>query len=317
MSRWQRLELRDPVKSFVTIFIALAAIGTARAFAADKDSGFEGTISATLTRDGTEPIHFLFTRKSNQLRIVNTTNKLEPINILDLEARKLVIVFPHNTTFVRVDLAKSEAQAERQPMPPNFPTPPAIDAPPSGALPGRAGPQPSPLPNFPSPPPMPSMPAVPSGGPPALPMPMMPPSGYGAPGMPPMPAMPGAFGVLELQKTDKTKTIQGFDCTLYTLSDRGENFEIWATDDTAFFPFRLLQRDSMSRHFGPRMLEEQWPELLQKKSLFPLEATLRMEPNGQERLSFKVDKIDNKSIDDPDALFSPPKDFYEIQMPQF
>ena len=132
-----------------------------------------------------------------------------------------------------------------------------------------------------------------------------------------MPSMPGMDRAMELKKTDKTKKIQGFDCRLYTFSDHGEDFEIWATDDSALFPFRLLQRDYMRRHFGPQMLEEQWPELLQKKSLFPLEAMLRMEPNGQERISFKVDKIEKKRIEDAVALFSPPKDFSEIKLPQF
>ena len=131
-----------------------------------------------------------------------------------------------------------------------------------------------------------------------------------------MPAMPGAFGASELKKTDQTRTIQGMECTLYTLSDHGQNFAIWATNDSVLFPFRLLQRDYMSRHFGPPMLEEQWVELLRNKSLFPLEATLRSEPGGQERLSFKVSLIERKKIENGN-LFSVPKDFYEIQPPQF
>lgn len=134
-----------------------------------------------------------------------------------------------------------------------------------------------------------------------------------------MPAMPGAFGAPELKKTDKTRKIQGFECALYTISDRGQNFEIWATNDSALFPFRLLQRDYNSRHFGPPMLEEQWVELLQKKSLFPMEAILRMEHSDQERLTFKVDKIDKKKIDPPQAgkLFQPPENYHEIQAPSF
>src|SRR5205823_7855353 len=100
---------------------------------------------------------------------------------------------------------------------------------------------------------------------------MMPPD-FGTPGMPPM---PGMFGTPELKKTNKTQKIQGFDCTLYTIGGRGENFEIWATDDSALFPFRLIEREYLGRHFGPQLLEETWPELLRNKSLFPLEATLK------------------------------------------
>lgn len=155
--------------------------------------------------------------------------------------------------------------------------------------------------------------------------------------MPMMPGMEGLGGTPELKKTDKTKKIQGFDCTLYTISDRMETFEIWATPDSTLFPFRLLERNYDNRHFGPAMLEEKWSELLQKKSLFPLEATLRMDlhpqpaslaasggkaddpgklEHGNEQLSFKVDQIEKKKIDD-DALFKPPENYQESHAPQF
>ena len=287
-----------------TFFAALWLICFAvQIHAAEPDRKFEGTVKATLTRAGTPPTEFLFTRKADQLRIEDAArNKPEPVNLVALASGKLTVIFPHNSTFVLPD----KTQPPAPPMPPNFPAPPNIPAAPIGA---RTGPA-IPPPGFPSPP---ATPAVPfggspngAGGPPALSLPMM----------PPMPAMPGAFGAPELKKTEKTRTIQGMECTLYTLSDRGQNFEIWAASDSALFPFRLLQRDSDPRRFGPPMIEEQWVELLQKKSLFPLEATLRSDPGGQERLSFKVSHIGRKKIE-PVDLFSVPKDFYEIQPPQF
>ncbi|MGZ5569234.1 MAG: hypothetical protein ACXWKG_19665, partial [Limisphaerales bacterium] len=61
--------------------------------------------------------------------------------------------------------------------------------------------------------------------------------------------------------------------------------------------------------------EETWPDLLQEKSLFPLEANLKMEPGSQERLSFKVEKIERKKIEDEKA-FQPPEKYIEIQAPQ-
>ena len=143
-------------------------------------------------------------------------------------------------------------------------------------------------------------------------------AGMGMPGMPPMP-MPGMFGSTELKKTDKTKKIQGLACALYTISSRGESFEIWATNDSALFPFQLITRDYMGRRFGPQMLEETWPELVHNKNLFPLEATLKMDPGGQERLSFKIDKIEKSEPDGRkiDAkLFQPPEKYIEIQAPQ-
>ncbi len=291
--------------------IALAltcAVSSREIPAAEKGAAFEGRVTATLTRSGAATTQFLFTRKENELRIENSGSKLEPINIVDLDAKKLTIIFPHNSTFLHVDLIRQlpdRAQPGAPPLNPNS----------GGEAAGFRGtttssptaPKMSPPPGFPTPLPIASMP----------PIPPMPSSGSGAAGMPMMPPpMPGMFGAAELKKTEKTKKIQGFDCTLYTMSDRGENFEIWATNDAALFPFRLLQRDYNVRRFGPQMIEEQWVELLQRKSLFPLEATLRSEPGGQERLSFKVSHIDRKKID-PGDLFSVPKDLYEILPPQF
>ena len=123
--------------------------------------------------------------------------------------------------------------------------------------------------------------------------------------------MPPSRKTAELKKTDKTKKIQGLDCTLYTIGERGENFEIWATNDSALFPFRLIERDFIGRRFGPQLLEETWPELLRNKSLFPLGATSKMEPGGQERLGFKIEKIEDEK------LFEPPENFIEIRAPQF
>jgi len=118
----------------------------------------------------------------------------------------------------------------------------------------------------------------------------------------------------ELKKTDQKKKIQGFDCALYTLSDRGETFEIWATNDAQLFPFRLIERDQFALKFGPQMLEEQWATLLRDKSLFPLQAALRMEGGGAAQFTFAVDKIDKKKIGD-EKLFHPPEKYLEIQTP--
>jgi hypothetical protein len=139
-----------------------------------------------------------------------------------------------------------------------------------------------------------------AGGAPAMPM------------MPPVAVMGGMGQKRELKKTDQTKKIQGYRCTLYTINDRMEKMEIWATSDASLFPFRLLQTNYHTRHFGPQMLEEQWAGLLQQQSLFPLEAVSRMGDNGPERFSFKVDKIEQKKIEDADELFKPPQNYLEI-----
>jgi hypothetical protein len=297
---------------------------------AEKDGGFEGTLIVTQTR-GDVSTHTLYVRKGDELRIENPDkSKPEPINIVHLGAKKLTIVYPHNSSFVVVDLTRTPSLAGVGDPGGQMP---GASAPvgPGSTIPATGRPAILPPPGFPSPPPMPSMPPMPSN-PMASGMPMPPTHGFGAPGMPPMPGMGGFGAVPELKKTDQTKKIQGFDCTLYTLSDRGETLEIWATPDAALFPFRLVQTNYQSRHFGPVILEERWLDVLRNQSLFPLEATLRTdlaaapagppragqqnrvpEANpGRERYSFKVDKIEKKKIDNSEELFSPPKDYSGI-----
>lgn len=280
-------------------------IASTGASALDGKIAFEGTICATLGRKGIEATHFLFTRKGNRIRIENTINRFEPINIVDLDAKKLTIVYPHNTTFVSLDLTKALAVAGVGD--------PGLVRMDGGSMPVRPGstiPATTPVPVGPSislpPPPMPSMPNNPAGASPVMGMPPM-------PVLPPMPPISGSFRVPELKKTDKTKKIQGFDCALYTVSERGEKFEIWATNDSTLFPFRLIERDFLGRHFGPRMLEDQWAELLRTKNLFPVRVTLR-DDGGVEGYRFEVKAITPEKVSDKDGrLFQPPSEYTEIQ----
>jgi hypothetical protein len=293
------------MRTSLVVFIWFVSCGSG--FAANQDV-FAGVVTARLTR-GTASSQFVFTRKGNQLRIENTTNQLEPINIVDLAANKLTIVYPHNTTFVQLDLTKKAAPSAAPPMPALTPN--------QAGAPAQLGPAISPPPGFPSPPPMPSLshsqvpnkpamgqalPAIPAGA--GMGMPMM---------MPPMP-IPGGSGAFELKKTDKTKNIQGFNCTLYTIGNRGEEFTTWVTDDAVLFPFRLIEHNLL-RRFGSQQIEENWPELLRDKSLFPLEAIFLTQSGGQSRLTFRVDKIDRHKVED-NKLFEPPKNYIEIEAPQ-
>ena len=314
-----------PRTSLLKNFLVLAGSAFVLAGAADKARGFEGILTVTETRDGIST-QTVYTGKGEKLRIENADkSKPEPINVVDLAAKKLTIVYPHNSSFVVLDLIKNDAPSSSSNRAPGVIAPPdSTEGGVSHGLaftpPPRPGLATSPPPGFPTPPPAPSMPAMPNL------------AGAG-PMMPPIPALGGTGAATELKKTEKTKKIQGFNCVCYTLSDGTEIFEIWAAPDADLFPFRLLQTSFQNRQFGPRMLEEQWVELLQKQSLFPLEASMRTilhhpvesragatapaDPDrapaqSQERFSFKVEMIERKKIDNTETLFSPPKNFNEI-----
>ena len=65
--------------------------------------------------------------------------------------------------------------------------------------------------------------------------------------------------------------------------------------------------------FGPRLIEEQWPETMKAKKLFPLLAIIKFE-NGPERMHFEVKTIAPEKIEDRDGkLFQPPPDYREIE----
>ncbi len=308
-------ETRLPMCSLVILLTSVAMLPT-HLLGGDKDENFEGTVVTEIRGVSSQAI---YTRKGDHLRIENSDKgRAEPINVVDLATQKLTIIYPHNSTFVSVDLARTQVEPGTPNIIAQFSSPVPLNQPAAGTAVTSAISPPS---GFPTPPPMPSMPPLPNNPMAlgtlnsALARPLMPPVGrFGSP--------------TELTKTEKRKKIQGFDCTLYTISDRMETWEIWATPDTGLFPFRSLQVNDHKRRFGPETLKAQWVELLQKQSLFPLEAILRTEDHVQAgtspaanssavpvtdppQFAFKVDKIERKRIDD-DKLFQPPANYLEI-----
>jgi hypothetical protein len=160
------------------------------------------------------------------------------------------------------------------------------------------------MPAMPPRPVMPNMPALPPGvGPQPSAVP-------GISGMPAMPMMPGMTEKMELQATGQKTNLLGFACEQYEIKQRGETMEIWATDQ--LFPFQPYVQNQPHR-FGPRMIEEQWPELVKAKKLFPLLATLKFD-NGMERFRFEVQSITPEKLTAGDEqLFQPPTNYFEIQ----
>jgi hypothetical protein len=241
----------------------------------------------------------------------------------------MTILFPQNRSFVRVKAAADNAA----PMPgfAGMPMPP-------GGLPPGIGPQaaapqapvntigPTNLPGMPGMPGMPSMPTPSRPNMPSIPSrPNMPQMPAGMPAMPGAPQMPGSAGMpampmgmppmmmmesTELKATGQTTNLLGYTCTGYELKQRGETLEIWATDK--LMPFQPWLPNQPHR-FPSRMIEDQWPEMMKAKKLFPLLATLKFE-NGAERFRFAVSAVTPEQIRDEDgSLFQPPPDYHEME----
>jgi hypothetical protein len=300
--------------------IAIAAVVSAISLQPSA-LAFEGRISATLTRGG-EAQTLFYTVGANGVRIERgETNGPHARNLVALDSGAITLVFPHNRSFVRL---KNAGQSAASPFPgaPGMPLP-------LGGLPPGIGPQtrnpssapavpqmpmppagigPTNLPGVPAPPAMPAMPQAPAGLPPGI-GPQA--QSAGAPAMPALPMMammPGEKA--ELKATGEKTNLLGYACERFELRQRGEVMEIWATDQ--LFPFQPYQQNQPHR-FGPRMIEEQWPELLKAKKLFPLLAVLKFE-HGPERYRFEVKVITPEKIEDRDGkLFQPPPDYHEIE----
>ena len=265
---------------------------------------FEGRIAATITRGG-ETETLIYTVGSNQVRIERGENNLPYAkNILDLNSGAMTILFPHNRSFIQLNSGSGGSVP---------PPPTANPMPPAGI--GMAPVGPTNLPGAPMSA-IPQMPAMPPGvGPQAGTAP-------GVSAMPAMPMMPPmAMEPLELKATGGKTNLLGYACLHYEIKQRGEAMEIWATDK--LFAFQPYQPNQPHR-FGPRMIEEQWGDLLKAKKLFPLLAILRFEtpqmpgtnaPSvaaGPERLRFEVKAITREKIED-ETVFEPPTDYREIQ----
>lgn len=244
---------------------------SAMAAGTEAGSAFEGRMEAAVTR-GQDVATLHYTSGANLIRIERTGAEWpHAVNLVQRESGEVTLVFPHNRTFVRLIAGGARTREDQLTVQMNPP------------------PTPSRIPNMPQPPP--GIGRQPPG------MPAMPPT------MPPTPVEPP-----ELTATQEKKEILGYACTRYEIRQRGEVMEIWATEK--LLPFHQWMQNQMPR-FGPRMIEEQWAELLRERKLFPLLATLRFE-EGSERMRFEVTLIQPGKIGDA-TLFEPPKDYHEVQ----
>ena len=289
-------------------------------------TAFEGRINAVMTR-GSQSDSLLYTAGTNFLRVEMTaTNWPNPVDILDRNSGELTLLFPNNRSFVRLKQGSATVPVAPVGVPPtglgepgadprsSFNSPgdvsgqrpqtagetPALPMPPGVGLQSAPG-----TPAMPAMPPRPVMPNLPPGvGPQPVPFGETP---NGAGGMPALRHADahdaGNEQKLELQATGQKTNLLGFACEQYELKQRGETMEIWATDQ--LFPFQPYVQNQPHR-FGPRMIEEQWPELVKAKKLFPLLATLKFD-NGAERFRFEVQSVTPEKLTAGDEqLFQPP-----------
>jgi len=281
-------------------------------------AGFEGRIHVSITQ-GSQTNTLLYTIGPEHLRIEATGgNGLNPINILEGKTGTLTLVFPNNQSFMRLKTTTPAAPAMRPGM--------AMMPMPPGGLPPGVGPQ-GEMSAFTS---IPTMQMEQSPGPDTL----AGPSGRAAsnppsiqlksdklpPGLGPQSGNPARWAMftqmppmsqgLEFMATGKTTNISGFACQQYVIKQSGETMEVWATDQ---LPPYLQYITSQAGHFGPRMLEQQWPGLLADRKLFPLLAILSYD-SGVERLRFEVTSIHKETVAEPDAtLFEPKADYREVE----
>jgi hypothetical protein len=285
------------------IFVATAVVS---AFGLRSSAlAFEGRIHAAMSR-GNHTDALLYTVGTNFLRVEMTaTNWPNAVDIWDRNSGELTLLFPNNRSFVRL---KPAAQTS-SPLPPGFPQMPG--GVPSGtpAMPNMPAPQSiglTKLPGMPVPPAMPAMPNMPAFPPGVGPQTQ---NIRAIPAMP-MPMMPGMMEKMELQATGQKTNLLGFACEKYEIRQRGETMEIWATDQ--LFPFQPYVQNQPHR-FIPRIIEEQWPELVRTKQLFPLLAILRSD-KGMERCRFEVQSVTPQKLTEADAqLFEPPSGYFATQ----
>jgi len=288
-------------KSLLTAAVTLLTTGDLLV-GASTNAVFTGRIEATLTRGG-DAQKLLYTAGTNCLRIEpEADGRPNPVDLLDRNSGELTLLFPNNRSFVRLKkVAATPPSPNAAAAPPPHAMPPGVG--PQGALPpqppARIGPT-----NLPGQPAMPPMPQMPQ-------RPQMPPGAGPGSGAMPMPMMPPMMmEPAEFKATGETTNLLGYACAKYEIKQRGEVMEIWAADK--LMPFQAYQQNQPHR-FGPRMLEEQWGELVKAKKLFPLLAVLRFE-HGPERLRFEVKLVKPEEIEDKGgALFAPPADYHELE----
>lgn len=258
----------------------LKALSATLALCATTAFAFEGRITVAISSGG-ETQTLLYTVGTNNMRIECVdTNLPHARNIVGLDSGAVTILFPHNRSFVRLKNSGLVNQsAANRPGAQG----PATLSPDSRQVMARTN-------------------SVGMFSPPA------------AASMPEMPRLrPMPQKQAELTATDRMTNLLGVACRCYVLRQPGEVMEVWATDQLlSFQPYLQTQ----PHRFGPRMIEEQWGEILKVRKLFPMLAVLKSE-SGLERMRFAVKSVTREEIrnEEAQALFQTPPDYQETDPP--
>ena len=111
---------------------------------------------------------------------------------------------------------------------------------------------------------------------------------------------------IEKYKTGKTKTIQGYECHQWIISDEDDDEEIeaWVTDELGNFMF---MQSPMGGGYSPG-----WSSSIKNRGFFPMLVITRDE-DGEENSRFEATEVKKESLSD--KLFAPPADFSEMKIP--
>ena len=125
------------------------------------------------------------------------------------------------------------------------------------------------------------------------------------PSAPAAPAAAGGSPAAAPQKTGETKTILGYACTKYLSTAKGENIEMWVTDQLG--NFGGFGGGGMGGRGGP---PPAWESAIVGRGFFPMLITGKSASGAS--FSMEVVSVEPQSL--PDSLFAPPAGARELNM---
>lgn len=111
---------------------------------------------------------------------------------------------------------------------------------------------------------------------------------------------------VDIQKTGKTETVEGYSCDQFVLKQEGKEFEFWATKGLG--KFVQMQMNARQQSPALKKLEKE----LTEKGYFPLKMIQR-DANGKEEMVMQAVNVEKKSLSR--ELFVIPDGYQKMEMP--